>query len=77
MGIEGRSDGGLWIERMTKPVDQNDRRRIGRPLTAGELRTLIESTRHAPQFRKVSGVDRAALYWVAPLPGFDVMNCCR
>jgi hypothetical protein len=55
---------------LTKPVDQNDRRRIRRPLIAGELRTLIETTRHVPQFRKASGVDRAVLYLVASLNGF-------
>ena len=58
------------LNALTKPSDPNDRRRIRRPLGDIELRSLIESTRQAPPFRKASGPDLTALYLIASLTGF-------
>ena len=59
------------LNALVKPgIDPSDRRRIRRPLSEAELRTLIETTRNAPTWRGVSGVDRSMLYLIASLTGF-------
>jgi integrase len=46
------------------------RRVVRRPLTADELRSLIATTRTAPSYRRVTGVDRAMLYHICAGTGF-------
>ncbi len=48
---------------------KSDRRRIRCPLSADELRTLLDVTRQAPEWRGVSGPDRAAMYLVGAVTG--------
>ena len=49
-----------------------DRRRERRPLTADELRQLVETTEQSPTWRRMTGFDRAMLYRVATGTGFRV-----
>jgi integrase len=58
------------LNALVKPSDPTDRRRVRRPLIEAELRTLIETTRAAPTWRGVSGVDRAMIYLIASMTGF-------
>jgi integrase len=58
------------LNALVKPSDPTDRRRVRRPLTEAELRTLIETTRTAPTWRGVSGLDRSMMYRIASLTGF-------
>ena len=58
------------LNALVKPSDPTDRRRVRRPLTEAELRTLIETTRTAPTWRGVSGLDRSMMYLIASLTGF-------
>ncbi len=57
------------LKGLVKPSDPGDRRRLRRPLPIDELRILIESTRTAPTWRKVTGIDRTMLYAVAAMSG--------
>jgi site-specific recombinase XerC len=54
---------------LAKANESADRRVVRRPLTDAELRTLIEATRKAPAWRRMSGPDRAMLYVVAASTG--------
>ena len=47
-----------------------DRRHERRPLTANELCQLIQTTEHAPTWRRMTGTDRAILYRVATGTGY-------
>jgi integrase len=47
-----------------------DRRYVRRPLTDAELRTLIRTTRIAPEWRGISGVDRSWFYSLGATTGF-------
>src|SRR5579883_1209972 len=59
------------LNALAKPgADPTDRRRVRRALAENDLRMLIEATRTAPTWRKVSGLDRSMLYLVAALTGF-------
>ena len=54
---------------LAKPNDPKDRRRVRRPLSDAELRTLIETTRTAPTWRNITGLDRSMLYGIAAMSG--------
>jgi len=47
-----------------------DRRHERRPLTAEELGWLLDTTEHAPAWRRMTGADRAMLYRLAAGTGF-------
>ncbi len=55
---------------LVKPSGPMERRRVRRPLTDSELRTLIETTKTAPHWRGLSGLDRSLLYAIASMTGF-------
>jgi integrase len=50
--------------------EEADRRYVRRPLTDAELRTLIRTTRTAPEWRGISGVDRSWFYTIGAMTGF-------
>jgi site-specific recombinase XerD len=55
---------------LVKPCGPMERRRVRRPLSETELRILVETTRTAPIWRGMSGLDRSMLYAVASMTGF-------
>jgi site-specific recombinase XerD len=67
---DGRA-GDYALVGLVKPKVQNSQRvRVRRPLSDAELRTLIDTTRNAPPWRGLSGLDRSPLYAVASQTGF-------
>jgi integrase len=50
--------------------EEADRRYVRRPLSEDELRTLISTTRTAPEWRGMSGVDRSVFYLIGAATGF-------
>ena len=50
--------------------EEADRRYVRRPLTEEELRTLISTTRTAPEWRGIGGVDRSVFYLIGAATGF-------
>jgi site-specific recombinase XerC len=55
---------------LTKPKGGLEGRKVRRPLSESELRSLIDSTKTAPSWRGLSGEDRSILYAVAATTGF-------
>jgi integrase len=53
-----------------KVNEATDRRLVRRPLSDDELRMLINSTRSAPPWRGITGLDRATLYTIGAATGF-------
>jgi integrase len=58
------------LDNIGKQNEEADRRYERRPLTEDELRTLIATTRTAPPWRGMSGVDRSVFYLVGAATGF-------
>jgi integrase len=56
---------------LVKPTVQTwERRRVRRPLSDSELRALIETTKTAPPWNGLCGLDRSMLYAIASMTGF-------
>jgi integrase len=53
-----------------KMNEEADRRLVRRPLSEAELRRLLDSTRNAPDWRGMSGLERALLYTLGAMTGF-------
>jgi integrase len=55
---------------LVKPGGPMERRRVRRALTDAELQMLVETTKGAPPWRRLSGQDRSLLYAIASMTGF-------
>jgi integrase len=55
---------------IAKQNEKEDRRYIRRPLSEANLRTLISTTRTAPEWRGISGEDRSIFYLLGAVTGF-------
>jgi integrase len=67
---DGRATDYALVGLVKPKVQDSERRRVRRPLSDTELRTLIETTKTAPPWRGLSGFDRSLLYAVASMTGF-------
>jgi integrase len=58
------------LARIERQSEDADRRYVRRPLSELELRTLIATTRTAPEWRGIRGMDRSVFYLVGAATGF-------